>query len=48
MRVGFDADWHLLDDLEYTKSAISIEQIGKPLAEATEDEIGKKPRQPKK
>ena len=41
-------DTHLLDDLEYTKSAVSIEQIGKPLAEAIEDEIGKKPKKTKR
>ena len=41
-------DTHLLDDLEYTKGAVAIEQIGKPLAEAIEDELGKKPKKSKK
>ena len=40
-------DTHLLDDLEYTKGAISIEQIGKPLVEAIQDELGKKPKKSK-
>ena len=41
-------DTRLLDDLEYTKGAVSIELIAKPLADAIEDEIGKKPKAPKK
>jgi len=41
-------DTHLLNDLEYTRGALTISQIAKPLAEAIEDEIEKKPRKGKR
>jgi hypothetical protein len=35
---------HLLDDLEYTKAALSMEGIVKPIMGVLQDAIGKKPR----
>ena len=32
----------LIDDLEYTKSTVMIERVGRPWVDALEDELGKK------
>jgi hypothetical protein len=37
-------DTHLLDDLEYTKAALAVESITKPLVGAIQDALDKKPR----
>ena len=37
-------DTHLINDLDYTKAAVGVEKIGRPLAEAIENEINRPPQ----